>query len=215
MTKLAFIGMVALLLAPQDRPESVRDALLFGGFEYQNYEAIADSGAAARWKQIRGRAAQAMSRLRPPPSHSGEMRMVWRKRQHYERLFYAVGVPHPTARDGNLWVAEETADFVSGMRPCYEWESFGECPHREAEFAEYWLKHFPHSSFAAFLPLFAGNRWTCAADGFEREKKTAKAADARKRAAERLKQAVASKDPLFALVAKQMIATPSCLTSPY
>ena len=212
--KLAAACLVMIALQQTERQKSVRDALLFGGFDYRNYEAIPDPAAAARWKEIQRRASMAMSRLRPPPSHSGEFRMVWGKRQHYERLFNAVST-RAGHRDDELWVAEEVADFVEGMRPCYEWEGFSECPWREAEFADLWLRLHPHSRVAAYLPLFAGNRWLCAADGYDLEKEPAKAADARRRATERLKQAAAGKDPLFALVAKQMLADSRCLTSPY
>ena len=215
MMKLAVIATAALMLVPQqERPHSVRDALLFGGIEYSNYEAIGDTGAAARWEEIRRRASLAMSRLRPPPEHSGTIAMVWQKRAHYERLFNAVS-RRPDADDAELWVAEEVVDFVNGMRPCYEWEGFSECPWREAEFADLWLRLHPHAAFADFLPLFSGNRWICAADGFDLEKEAAKAADARKRATERLTVAAAGNDALFALVATQMLADPRCLTSPH
>ena len=212
--KVAAACLVMLALQQAQRPKSVRDALLFGGFGYSNYEAIADAAAAARWQEIQRRASFAMSRLRPPPEHAGAIKLVWEKRLHYERLFNAVSV-RGGLRDDELWVAEEAVDFVEGMRPCYEWEGFSECPWREAEFADVWLRLHPRSRFAAYLPLFAGNRWICAADGFDLEKESAKAADARRRATDRLTQAAAGKDPLFALVAKQMLADPRCFTSPY
>lgn len=217
MIKFATIAAAALVLLPQEpqRRHSVRDALLFGGFDYRNYEAIPDPAAAARWQEVRRRAERALSRLRPPPEHSGLFHMVWGKRQHYERLLYAVGVPGGNTKDAELWVAEEAADFVEGMRPCYEWEGSSECPYREADFAEYWLRHFPQGHFAEFLPLFAGNRWLCTADGHEFNKDSVKAAEARKRGMAHLTRAAAVSDPLFALVAKQMIAAPGCLTSPH
>lgn len=212
--KLAALGLVVLLAAQTPRIASLRNELLFGGFD-RNVAAIPDPAAAGRWNEVQRRAALSMSRLRPPSSHSSEMSMAWGKRRHYERMFAAVALPYYATDQDELVLAEEVADFVEGMRPCYEWEGFSDCPLREAEFAEFWIRHHPHSSFAAFLPLFAGNRFLCAAEGFDHEKESAKAVDARRRATGYLTQAAGGKDPLFKLVASQMLADPKCLVSTY
>jgi hypothetical protein len=213
--KTAAACLLALVSWQEPRVQPLRDALLFGGLDRPNIEAITDPAAAARWTEVLRRAQRFMSRLRPPPSHSGEMSMVWGKRRHYERLFAAAAVPYYATERDELAVAEEVADFVEGMRPCYEWEGFSECPRREAAFADFWMEYHPHSSFEAFLPLFAGNRWLCAADGFDGEKEPAKAADARTRAAALLQRAKAGEDPLFRYAAAQMLADPKCFVSPY
>lgn len=209
--KLAAACLLVLVAAQTPRVKALRDALVFGVFDAPNVEAITDPAAAARWVEVQRRAERSMSRLRPPPEPSGTMSMVWGKRQQYERLFNATAAVRGNRSDDNLWVAEEVADFVEGMRPCYEWEGSSACPHREAEFAELWLRHHPQSSFAAFLPLFAGNRFLCAAEGFDYEKEPARATDARKRGIGYLTQAAAGKDPLFKLAATQMLANPRCL----
>lgn len=213
--KLAIAALCALASLQQASTQPWRDALLFGALDATNMEAIVDPAAAARWKEVQRRARAFQSRLRPPPSRSGEMSMVWDKRRHYERLFAAVGVPYYATASDERVLAEEVADFIQGMRPCYEWEGSYECPLREAEFAEHWMRHFPNSGFAAYLPLFAGNRLLCAAVSYDAGKESARAADARRRATAHLKRAADGKDPLFRLAARQMLADSKCLVTVY
>ena len=207
--------LVALAAWQAARIPSVRDDLLFGLFGNTKVEALEEPAAAERWAVVNERAARAKSRLRQPPTASREIGMVWEKRRQYERLFNAVGVSLVASDDSDVWIAEEAADLVGGMRPCYEWEGFSDCPLREAEFAVFWMGHQPRSAFIAFLPLFAGQRLLCAAEGFDYEEAPTKAAEARRRARLLLEQAAAGRDALFSYVAKQILAEPRCLVSRY
>jgi len=61
--------------------------------------------------------------------------------------------------------------YVDGLRPCYEWERFHDCPEREARFAEAYQTAHPGGPFSAYLPLLAAHRWICAAEAYENEKR--------------------------------------------
>lgn len=204
----------ALALVPvQDTPpHPVQDALLWGRFDLR-VEHIADPAAAGRWREMQARARSMKSRLPPPVDSGGSASRVHGKREQYERIFYATASPAQGRQpaDEELWFGLEAADLVQGMRPCYEWEGSADCPAREAEFAEFWMKREgTRDRMAPFLTLFAGHRWICAADGYEYDRKPALAATARERSSRLLKQVAAGSDALFRYVAERLLAAPKC-----
>src|SRR5688572_21295345 len=104
--KIAAACLLVLTAAQAPRVKPLRDVLLFGALDTPNVEAITDPDAAARWTQVQRRLPRFMSRLRPPPEHSGLISMVWGKRQHYERLFFAIAAQEVRPRAGvdhELW----------------------------------------------------------------------------------------------------------------
>jgi|SRR5688500_11559248 len=189
-----------------------RNGLLFGGIGQGPYKPIDDPAAATRWKAVEDRAKSVKTKLRPLPKADGEFEMVIRKRQSYESLLIAVALPLGTHSDREVWVQEEAVSFVEGLRPCYEWEGFSDCPQKEAEFAEFWRKWYPSSSFREFLPVFASHRWICAAEALEREKNPAEAAAAHARSKKLIAGGLQSADPLMRYLARELERDGRCRT---
>jgi hypothetical protein len=90
----------------------------------------------------------------------------------YERLLVAV-----TADRNAPALAVE---YVNELRPCYEWEGYHDCPEHEALFAMEYLAANPSSPFKEYLPLLAADRWLCAAEGYDYEKRPKDAARSRR-----------------------------------
>jgi hypothetical protein len=209
---LSLVAAIGVPLLAQPSVPAARNGLLFGGIGKGSYAPIQDQAAAARWKDVEARAKSVKTKLRPLPKTGGEFEMVIRKRQAYERLLIAVALPLGTHTDREVWVQEEAVSFVEGLRPCYEWEGFSDCPQKEAEFAEFWLKWDPSSSFREFLPIFASHRWTCAAEALEYEKKPAEAAAAHARSKKLIAVGLQSVDPLMRYLARELERDRRCHT---
>jgi hypothetical protein len=145
-------------------------------------------------------------RPRARPSRLGsELRMMYAAREGYEgKLVAAAATP------GVERLAQE---YVDDLRPCYEWESFHDCPEREAIFAEQYLLAHPATPFADLLRLLAAHRWLCTAEAYEYEQQPASAARARRAYQEALKAAVHSESRLMSAAAEQLKASGRCFAS--
>ena len=96
------------------------------------------------------------------PTQDSTMTMVRDNQVRYERRLVAIGRT-PQART-------LAAAYVKALRPCYEWEGFHDCPEREAQFADSYQGAHSAGPFREYLPLLAGHRWLCAAEGYQYEK---------------------------------------------
>jgi hypothetical protein len=212
MTAPLLLAVALVSLMAQSREATPKEGVLFGLW-LKPFSAIEDRAAARRWNEVQARAARVKSKLRPLPDTRGAMEMVKGKREVYEALFFAVGTSiSPSAHhDDDVWIHEEVVGFVEGLRPCYEWEGGSDCPQKEAEFAEYWLKWNDTGALRDFLPVFASHRWTCAAEALEFEKKPAQAASAHARAKALLTRGLRSKDPLMRYVARELEKDRRCI----
>ena len=148
-------------------------------------------------------------RPRPRPDGlGGEMRMVYAAREGYEaKLVAAAGAAGAEAL---------ARQYVDDLRPCYEWEGFGECPEREAKFAERYLSAHPDSPFREFLPLLIAHRSLCAAEGYEQEERPQEAARSRRASEGPLAIARKSRSMLIRTAAVELMQRGRCYeTSPF
>jgi hypothetical protein len=145
-------------------------------------------------------------RPRPrPPRLGSEMTMMYAAREGYEGKLVAAAVTPGVER-----LAQE---YVDNLRPCYEWESFHECPEREAFFAEQYLLAHPAAPFADLLRVLAAHRWLCTAEAYEYEQQPANAARARREYREALETAVHSESRLMRVAAEELKASDRCYAS--
>jgi len=142
-------------------------------------------------------------RPRPRPAGlGGEMKMVYAAREGYETKLVA-----SAATSGVETLAQR---YVDELRPCYEWESFHDCPEREAEFAEQHLAANPNTPFREFLLLLVAHRWICAAEGYESEGMPEQAGRARRASAAPLAAALKSRSLLLRTAADELRTSRRC-----
>lgn len=93
-----------------------------------------------------------------PVPLAADFRMAYVARVRYERKLAAVS-DDPQA-------AKLAREYVSELRPCYEWEGYHGCPEREAKFADEYQQAHPDGPFSAYLPLLAAHRWLCTSEAY-------------------------------------------------
>jgi hypothetical protein len=93
--------------------------------------------------------------------------------------------------------AEQPDREVEVLRGHYEWESFHDCPEREALFADEYMNADRDGPFSAFLLLLSAHRWLCAAEGYEHEQQPQHALKAREASADRLRVAMRASTPMI------------------
>jgi hypothetical protein len=101
-------------------------------------------------------------------------------------------------------------EYVEGLRPCYEWEGYHDCPEREAEYAEAYLASTPEAPFAPALPLLAAHRWLCAAEGYAYEHDAAGERSARAGYERMLTAARKSRDAMIRAAADALAVRGTC-----
>ena len=135
---------------------------------------------------------------------SGEMGMVYAAQIGYEtRLVANSDDPKAPAL---------AQDYVTRLRPCYEWEGFHDCPERDARFADEYQAANPNGPFSNYLPLLAAHRWLCAAEGYDYEKNAQEAERSRRLYEQRLSVARQSKVLLLRTAADRLAARGQCLS---
>ena len=102
------------------------------------------------------------------------------------------------------------AAYVDGLRPCYEWEGFHDCPEHEAEFADEYQAAHPGGPFSTYLPLLAAHRWLCAAEGYDYENDPTEAARSRRNYQQRVSTAQKSRVLLIRTAADRLAARGRC-----
>jgi hypothetical protein len=88
-----------------------------------------------------------------------DMHMVYAAQVGYETRLLAI-----SDDPGAPALAQE---YVTRLRPCYEWEGFHDCPEREARFADAYQAANPNGPFSNYLPLLAAHRWLCTAEAYD------------------------------------------------
>lgn len=140
---------------------------------------------------------------RPPMGSGGEFKMVYSAQLSYETRLAA----HSDS-SGDAALAQ---DYVSKLRPCYEWEGFHDCPEHEAQFADEYLARNPTSPFARFLPLLAAHRWLCASEAYDYEGKPEEARRSRNFYEQRLSVARQSDLSLLRTAAERLATRARCI----
>jgi hypothetical protein len=135
-----------------------------------------------------------------------EMQKVHEGEVIYERRLVAVS--DDTAAP-SLAVA-----YVDGLRPCYEWEGYHDCPEAEAVFADRYQAAHPRGPFSEYLPLLSAHRWLCAAEAFDYEKRPVDAARSRATYGQRIAVARASSVLLIRTAADRLAARGRCFSPP-
>jgi hypothetical protein len=143
---------------------------------------------------------------RRPPANSSELRMVYAVQVRYERQLVAL-TDDPRAR--SLAMA-----YVDGLRPCYEWEGYSDCPEREATFATRYQSAHTDGPFSEFLTLLAAHRWLCTAEAYEHEKEPDGAARSRREYEHAISRARQSTALLVRTAAEGLTARGRCLSQP-
>jgi len=92
---------------------------------------------------------------------TAEMGMVYGAQVSYETRL--------VAHSDDPRAATLAQDYVTRLRPCYEWEGFHDCPERDASFADEYQAANPNGPFSNYLPLLAAHLWLCAAEGYDYE----------------------------------------------
>lgn len=122
----------------------------------------------------------------PVPS-AADLRMVYDARVNYERKLAAIS-DDPEA-------PKLAREYVTELRPCYEWEGYHDCPEREAKFAEEYQQAHPNGPFSVYLPLLAAHRWLCTSEAYIYENRPLDAKLSRERYETEI--ALAGKSPLL------------------
>jgi hypothetical protein len=144
-------------------------------------------------------------RPRPRPldaTRPGMAKMVYEARENYERRLVAA-----VAAGGVDQLAQR---YVDALRPCYEWEGYHDCPEREAQFAEQYLKGNPSTPFRELLELLAAHRWLCAAAGYKYEEKPAEEVRARRASQPHLSAALTARSLLIRTAAQELRVRGGC-----
>ena len=139
---------------------------------------------------------------RRAPTNSSELEMAYAAQVRYERRLVAVT---DDPRAGALAVA-----YVDGLRPCYEWEGYHDCPQQEASFATEYRAANPAGPFNEFLPLLAAHRWLCTAEAYEYEKRPDGASGSRRASEQALAIARQSKALLVRMAAEELAERGRC-----
>lgn len=139
---------------------------------------------------------------RRPPQDPGAIEMVFANQVRYERRLVAIGRA-PQA-------AKLAAAYVAALRPCYEWEGFHDCPEHEAQFAESYQSKHAGGPFSEYLPLLAGHRWLCAAEGYKYEKSPSDEDRARAAYERAMAVALKSKNQLVRASAEELKKRGTC-----
>ncbi len=209
---LAVFGIIATLLPLAAEPprstanDKLLDLLVFGvddvfGVENRIRPADYPPAVRAELSAYLGRFHSYRSK-RTDLAKTGESGMVYSAWTGYERQLAALSAD-PNAPALAL-------DYVSELKPCYEWEGYHECPEREAVFAAQYLAAHPGGPFSAYLPLLAAHRWICAAEAYEYEKQPGGAARSRESYEQSISQARRSTSPLVRMAAEALVAHGSC-----
>jgi hypothetical protein len=151
--------------------------------------------------------AQRAANYRPRPRPTGlgsEMRMVYSAREGYEGKLVAAAGP------GTERLAQQ---YVDDLRLCYEWESFADCPEREAVFAEKYLAANPNSPFRELLEMLTAHRWLCVAEAYEREGQADAAARARRAHQAQLASSLKAQSPMMRTAARELQTRGRCWPS--
>ncbi len=147
------------------------------------------------------RRARAYRSKRAKPSKS-DAQMAHGAQVRYERRLAAVSNdPRAPAL---------AAAYVKGLRPCYEWEGYHDCPEREALFADEYRAAHPKGPFSDYLPLLAAHRWLCSAEAYDFEKLPADAERSRRMYEQRLSTARGSKVLLIRTAAERLATRGQC-----
>ena len=195
------LGLVLTLPAvAQDPADALLDLLVFGidaGVAADAYPVP----IAAALDAYRRRAAAYQSGK--PESPARDLNMARQAFDRYERRLVAITNDSEAAR--------LAAEYVSALRPCYEWEGGHDCPEKEAVFADDYQAKHPNGPFRNYLPLLAAHRWLCAADAYDQELRPADASRSRSLAEARLTTARQSADPLVRAAAQTLASRSRCL----
>jgi hypothetical protein len=128
--------------------------------------------------------------------------MVFEARENYERRLVA------SANTSGVEVLAQ--QYVDRLRPCYEWEGFHDCPEREAQFAEQYLKENPGTPFRELLELLSAHRWLCAAAGYKYEELPIDEARSRRASQPHLSAALKAQSLLIRTAAAELRARRGC-----
>jgi hypothetical protein len=186
--------------SPKNADDAILDVLVFGTHMPIDPAQYASDLRAAVERYLRRAAAYTPKRSVPS---SGEMRMVYSAQVRYEtRLFAITDDPNAAA------IAQ---DYVTRLRPCYEWEGFHDCPERDARFADEYQATHPNGPLRHYLPLLAAHRWLCAAEAYDSEGNTQEAEQSRRLYEQRLPIARKSEDLLVRTAAERLAARRQCI----
>lgn len=214
--RLAVLGIIASLLplaAQPPRPtanDRLLDLLVFGVDDVfgagnrirpVDYPPLVRAELSAYLRRFR-----AYHSKRTGLARTGESGMVCSAWTGYERQLAALSAD-PNAPALAL-------DYVSELKPCYEWEGYHECPEREAVFAAQYLAAHPGGPFSAYLPLLAAHRRICAAEAYEYEKRPTEAARSRKQFEQSLVTALKSPSGLVRTAAEVLKSRAACYGPP-
>jgi hypothetical protein len=147
--------------------------------------------------------ADAYRSKRPGATTNDEWQMVIPAWIRYERRLVAMSAD---PRAPSL-----AFEYVSNLRPCYEWEGLPECPEREAKFADAYHASHPQGPFSHYLPLLSAHRWLCAAEAYETANDQAALASSRRLYEQRLAAARTSTSLLVRAAADELAARGRCL----
>jgi hypothetical protein len=151
------------------------------------------------------RRSKAYRSKRRRPANSPELESVYAAQVRYERRLVAVSKA-PAAE--TLAVA-----YVDGLRPCYEWEGYHDCPEHEARFAEEYQTTHPSGPFSEYLPLLAAHRWLCTAEAYEYEKRPEDAALSRRAYEQAISTALQSTVLIIRTAAEGLTARGRCFSN--
>jgi hypothetical protein len=102
------------------------------------------------------------------------------------------------------------AAYVDGLKPCYEWEGYHDCPEHEAVFADAYQAEHTDGPLRHYLPLLSAHRWVCAAEAYDYEKKPDQASRSRQQYRDRLAVALRSDSALIRAAARQLEVRAAC-----
>ena len=205
---MAVVGIMASSFVMCSQPsgagasDALVDVLVWGADLAIDPSAYSPSVRAELEKHLQRSKAYRSKRARPTTSDVWSM--VYTARVRYERKLAAVS-DDPQA-------PALAAAYVDSLRPCYEWEGFHDCPEREAIFADEYQAAHPSGPFHEYLPLLAGHRWLCAAEGYEYENQQDGATRSRRACKQAIATARRSPALLIRSAAEGLIARGRCVS---
>src|SRR2546427_2696579 len=182
-----------------DPSDAILNVLVWG--THMPIDSATYSGVLRRDVEAYLRRASSYLPTRPVPS-ALDLQMVYFAWVNYERRLAAVS-EDPSA-------SKLAAEYVDGLRPCYEWEGFSDCPEREALFADEYRAAHPVGPFSAYLPLLSAHRWLCAAEAFDYEQRPVDSARSRRLYQERVAVGVRSRVLLIRTASERLSSRGQC-----